>query len=132
MRAPEPPPPGRVPASAVPGIKRVRFLPTESEATLVNISTSGLLAESSTRLQVSSEVTVLFEGGFTPESTSGRVVRCEVAAMGRDGQLWYHIAIEFDSPLPFDRSAQTPSPAPLSSDASTAATRTGREVRNRW
>ncbi len=112
--------PPRVTSTDVPGITGVRFLPARTQAVLVNISPSGLLAESVAKYQVGSTAIVLFEGGFTPSTVSGRVVRCEVAVMGRDGVLHYHIGIEFDSPLDLGvGAASTPAPAASA-------------VRNRW
>jgi hypothetical protein len=106
--------------SAVPGITGLRLYPHRASAQLVNISTSGLLAESTAKVTVGSAVTVGFEGGFTPSTAPGRIVRCEVAAMGKDGMLRYHIAIEFDNPIPLEGASEPP-PVPSSSP-----------VRNRW
>ena len=104
-------PPLRRPG-AVNGITGLRLLPHGVPAQLVNISATGLLAESQAKLQVGSEITVGFEGGFTPATAPGRVVRCEVAVMGRDGLLRYHLGIEFDTPLPIESAAdQTAAPA---------------------
>jgi hypothetical protein len=89
----------RRPASDFPGIVGVTLLPLGAEATLLNISTTGLLSESTARLPVGSPVTVQFRGTFSPLSVVGRVVRCEVAAMGHDGLLRYAIAVEFASPI---------------------------------
>lgn len=113
--------PPRVAATAVPGITGIRFLPQRVEATLVNISPSGLLVESVAKYHVGAAVAVLFEGGFSPGTSSGRVVRCEVAVMGRDGMLRYYVGIEFDSPLDLGGVADAPTPA-----------RAPAEVRNRW
>ncbi|MBI4266263.1 MAG: PilZ domain-containing protein [Acidobacteria bacterium] len=115
-----PPAPLRRPATGVPGITGLRFLPQRSKATLVNISATGLLAESSARMVVGSRATVLFEGEFTPGLVAGRVVRSEVAVVGHDGLLRYHIAIEFDSPLRLnDEPTEGEGPA-------------AEAVRNRW
>jgi hypothetical protein len=91
--------PDRRPAAAMPKITGLQLLPNLGQASLVNISPTGLLAESAARLLVGSSVEILFEGGFLPATAAGRVARCEVAAMGRDGLLRYHLAIEFDSAL---------------------------------
>jgi hypothetical protein len=113
--------PARLDRTVVPGITGLRFLPQRTEATLVNISPSGLLVETAEKYRVGAEASVLFEGGFTPSTASGRVVRCEVAVMGLDGVLRYHIAIEFDAPLDLGGAGQGITPAPASAD-----------VRNRW
>lgn len=113
--------PRRRPASDMPLITGLRFLPSGAKVSLVNISPTGLLAESATRLLVGSAVQVVFEGGFSPASAPGRVVRCEVAVMGRDGLLRYHLAIKYDSPIALDDEVEEPAPAPVPQDA-----------RNRW
>jgi hypothetical protein len=99
----------RYPASDVPSIKGLRLSPHGAEARLVNISVTGLLAECTVRLKVGSAVTVLFEGGFVPVSAAGRVARCEVSAMGRDGVLRYHVGIAFKVPI---ESNDVPPPMP--------------------
>ena len=101
-------------------------MPHGTEAALVNISTTGVLAESISRVPVGSAVEVAFQGSFTPRSAKGRVARCEVAVMGSDGLLRYHIAIEFDNPISFgDEVIAEPEPPPPA-----AAVPTG--PRNRW
>jgi hypothetical protein len=104
------------------GITGLRFLPQGSPATLVNISSTGLLAESTARLAVGSSATVAIDGGFKPARIEGRVARCEVAVMGRDGLLRYHLGIEFTTPLP---ALEDDRPAPA------AAARAPHAV-NRW
>ena len=109
------------------GITGLRLTPPGAEARLVNISPTGVLAESPAKLRVGTDVDVQFHGGFTPASIAGRVVRCEVSIMERDGVLRYQIAIEFNSPIelaeekarePEKHEAAPPSPV--------------RAVRNRW
>jgi len=85
----------RRPASAVPSITGLRISPHGVEATLVNISESGVLAECGERLKPGSAVTVVFEGTFTPRSVEGRVARNTVSSMGKDGRLRYHVGIAF-------------------------------------
>lgn len=112
----------RLPGDAIAGITGVRLHPPGSEATLVNISTSGVLVESPLKLRVGAELKVQFEGGFTPPYVDGRVVRCEVAVMQRDGLLRYHIAIEFDAPVALKETAGRAPSVPRPSPA----------IRNRW
>jgi hypothetical protein len=81
--------------------------PHGAEAKLVDISTSGLLAECTSRLKVGSSVAVLFEGGFASASVVGRIARCAVAAMGRDGVLRYHVGISFNKPIVLDDEPQS-------------------------
>jgi hypothetical protein len=99
----------RRPAAAVPSITGLRLSPLGAEASLVNISETGLLADCPVRLKVGSPTKVLFEGAFFPSSVSGRVARCEVNAMGQNGGLRYHIGIEFNAPIALDRPSATPS-----------------------
>jgi hypothetical protein len=111
----------RRPASEVPAITGLRFLPQGATASLVNISTTGLLAESAARLQVGAAVRVQFEGRFAPTVVAGRVARCEVAVMGLDGLLQYYIGVEFDAPLALDGEVTERREAPPP-----------RAIRNRW
>jgi hypothetical protein len=132
----------RRPASQVPSITGLRLSPHGAEAKLVDISSSGLLAECTSRLKVGSSVAVLFEGTFSSTSVVGRIARCAVAAMGRDGVLRYHVGISFNKPIvlpddpevpaavqesaPGAATASVESPAPQPAPAPVAA------VRNRW
>ena len=100
-------------ATAVPGITALRFLPDRTAASLVNISPTGLLAESGAPARVGSPAILSFEGGFTPETVTGRVARCEVAAMGPDGLLRYLVGVEFDSPLEFGDVPPGRAPGPV-------------------
>ena len=126
-------------ASQLPAIKGLRLSPHGADAILVNISSSGLLAECTVRLKTGSVVLVLFDGTFSPTSVASRVVRCAVSAMGGDGILRYHVGIAFDFPMALDdavepESAQAdtlhalaesdaPPPVPIPAPSS---------VRNRW
>ena len=121
-------------AAEMPSITGLRLSPHGAEASLVNISTTGVLAECTVRMKVGTAVTVLFEGAFSPSSVAGHVARCEVAAMGRDGVLRYHVAIVFNVPIGLEAEASAapqglqgahppppPAPVPIASAA-----------RNRW
>src|SRR5690349_3380277 len=85
----------RYPASEVPSIVGLRMSPHGAEASLVNISTTGLLAECAVRLKTGSTVTVQFEGTFTPTTVQGRVARCAVARVNESGTLMYHVGLAF-------------------------------------
>jgi len=89
----------RFPASEVPSITGLRMSPHGAEATLVNISTTGLLAECAVRLKTGSTVTVQFEGTFTPATVNGRVARCSVSRVGNGGTLLYHVGLAFTDPI---------------------------------
>jgi hypothetical protein len=112
----------RHPASDFPSITGLTLLPQSADASLVNLSTTGLLSESTARVPVSSPVIVKFRGTFSPGSVVGRVVRCEVAAMGKDGILHYNIAIQFASPITLGDE----------NDDSTSQRRAQQAVLNRW
>jgi len=141
----------RIPASQVPDITGLRLSPHGADATLINISTSGLLAECSSRLKVGSTVAVLFEGNFSESSVVGRIARCEVSTMGKDGVLRYHLGIDFNKPINLDKyiapadataapgeathaaapahtESARPRPVPVPSPAAAAPV----AVRNRW
>ena len=84
----------RRPASAVPSITGIRFV-AYGEAKLVNISTSGLLAECGERIKPGSLVTIVFEGSFVPRTIDAQVTRNCVAFMGAGGGLRYHVGLAF-------------------------------------
>ena len=89
----------RLPASAVPGIKGVRLSPHGTEATLMNISASGILVECVSRLRLGTAVTAVFDGTFSPSTIEGRVARSSVANVSKKGVLQYHIGIAFNKPI---------------------------------
>jgi len=88
----------RQPSSAVPSISSLTLSPYGAVATLVNISTSGLLAESGVPLKIGNFVKVLFEGSLAPPPAEGRVVRICVASMAASG-VRYNIGIAFKVPI---------------------------------
>lgn len=92
----------RQPAALVPSITGVRLSPGGGEAWLVNISSTGALVRCTTRLPPGTPVTVLFEGGFTPESIKSKVVRCFVADICRPAGLSYNIGLNFNEPVPLE------------------------------
>lgn len=100
----------RQPASAVPSISGLTLSPYGAEATLVNISTSGLLAECGVPLKVGNFVKVIFEGAVAPPPAEGRVVRTCVASMASSG-VRYNIGIAFKAPIDFEGEAAPPSRA---------------------
>ena len=89
----------RLQASAVPGITGVRLSPHGAEATLLNISASGVLVECTSRLRIGTAVTTMFEGTFSPSSVEGRVARSSVSNVSKSGVLRYQIGIAFVSPI---------------------------------
>jgi hypothetical protein len=94
----------RRPASAVPSISGLTLSPYGAAATLVNISTSGLLAESGVPLKIGNFVKVIFEGAFAPQSAEGRVVRICVASMASSG-VRYSIGVAFKASIDLESEA---------------------------
>lgn len=107
----------RRPASAVPGIKGLVVSPPNAPATLVNISTSGLLADVGVSMKPGESATIKFEGTFVQPSVEAKVVRSVVAGIGSGG-IRYHVAFAFKTPLvldeeqaPAQQDVQQPAPA---------------------
>ncbi len=130
----------RFPAAAVPSITGLRFSPLGAEAVLLNISTTGLLAQCAVRLQPGSSLTVLVDGTFEPRSIRGRVARTSVAALA-GGRLLYHVGIAFTTPIPLGHlETQSSGPVPSveqqaaapATVASPAVTPKELPLRNRW
>ena len=96
----------RQPSSAMPSITGLTLSPYGAEATLVNISATGLLAESRMPLKIGNFVKVLFEGALAPQPVAGRVVRICVASMASSG-VRYNIGIAFKAPIDLDLSSQS-------------------------
>jgi hypothetical protein len=117
-------------ASLVPAITGLRLSPQGADATLVNISTNGLLAECAVRLELGSAVPVVFEGNFTRQAVDGRVMRNSVARLDRsDGGLRYRVGIAFKQSIPLH---DIPA-AEAGSDPAPAETVTAPAVvRNQW
>jgi hypothetical protein len=105
----------RRPASAVPSISGLTLSPYGAAATLVNISATGLLAESGVPLKIGNFVKVIFEGASSPPPAEGRVVRICVASMAASG-VRYNIGVRFKGAIELERDA-----APQSSPDSMAA-----------
>ena len=123
-------------ASRVPEITGVRLEPFGTDATLVNISSSGVLVECTTRVAPKMKVTVLFAGTFTPSSVDGRVARCVVAGIDKDSALRYHVGIAFDHAILLDIEQadvqNDPLPASPLSSPGVVRPAAAPEVRNRW
>ena len=113
--------PRRRPASAMPSITGLRISPPGIGATLVDISTNGLLADSGVAPRIGQAVEVTFEGTFSPATAAGQVVRSAIAAMAPGG-IRYHVAVAFTTPIVLD-------PLP---EAIAAASQQTDEIFNRW
>jgi hypothetical protein len=88
----------RYPAESIDGITSVRLSPGDV-VTLVNLSASGILVEGKTRFVPGTRLTVIFEGPGAPSPAKGRVIRCQVSAIGEGGSLQYQSAITFDETI---------------------------------
>ena len=99
----------RHPAAAVPSITGVRLSPTGGDASLVNISTTGVLVKCRTRLLPGTAVTAVFEGTSALASVKSKVVRCLVADIDSSG-MSYLIGIAFNAPVADVSGAPTPEP----------------------
>ncbi len=127
----------RFPASAVRGITSMRLSPGDA-VTLVNISASGVLVEGRTRFVPGTRLTVVFDGPTAPSSVKGRVIRCQVSAIGGGGSLQYQSAIAFEARIdvPVEEPSK-PAPAKPAEPSTLPAQTTSEEpprapVRNRW
>jgi PilZ domain-containing protein len=98
----------RYSASEVPSITGIRLSPHGANATLMNISASGVLVESTNRFRLATPVTVVFDGTFSPSSVEGRVARSFVANVSKNGVLRYHVGIAFNDPIALEKA---PAPA---------------------
>jgi hypothetical protein len=110
----------------VPSITGIRLKPHGAEATLVNISETGLLVECISRIKPGTTVIVVFEGTFSPPSVEGRVARSSVAIMHKNGGLGYHTGIAFNQRIKLagltSQKAAVPSPKPLVASSKESAT----------
>jgi len=133
----------RRPASQVPSITKVRLSPTGGDASLLNISTTGMLLKINLRLMPGTNVTVNLEGTFRPSSIPGRVVRCNVSDIDSKGVLWYQVGFSFNKPIVFEDEAvepASPRPGPVAVAALSAVPAPhsrptpslSNVVRNRW
>lgn len=123
----------RLTAAQVPSIESIRISPHGADAVLVNISQRGLLSECRVALRPGTKVNVVFTGGFTPDSVSGRVARSAVARMAQDG-IRYEVAIAFDEQLslPEPAAESASAPAAVQEFAAPSSVQPERVAVNRW
>jgi hypothetical protein len=97
--------------------------------TLVNISSSGVLVESSTRFKPSERVRLGITG-LEPNQVGGVIVRCMVSAISTGGKLRYESAIAFTQPVnipvppgtkPTSKPVPAATPAPAAKLAASAS-----------
>ena len=79
------------------GLNREVKLSPGGAAELLNVSETGLLVEGKTRLSTGAKVLITLNGRDTKRLT-GRVVRCQVCAIHRDGTMTYQTALALDQP----------------------------------
>jgi hypothetical protein len=91
------------------GFSREVKLSPGGAAEIVNVSDTGLLVEGKTRLSTGSKVTVTLNGR-EQKRLSGRVVRCQVCAIHRDGTMTYQTAMALDQPTGIDEPAPEAAP----------------------
>ena len=116
----------RLPAEQCPWITGLRLSPG-GEASLENISWSGLMARCPKRLASGVPVTINVAGTFTPNVIKGRVARCEVGGIGKDGAINYKIGISFDEPVSLPDEDVAPAMASAAAEAVPEPT-----IENRW
>lgn len=122
----------RLQASLVPSITGVRLSPHGADATLLNISASGVLVECTSRFRLGTAVTVVFDGTFSSSSVEGRVARSSVATMDKNGVLRYHIGIAFNSRIALEEPPATANRQPETVPQPQVATLVPAVIGNRW
>ncbi len=122
----------RLPASRVTSIRGMRLSPPGVEVTLVNISATGALVECPRRLNPGADVTVMFDGTLDPPSVPGRIVRCSVAAIGKEGVLRYEVGIEFGRRIELDEAPKPAAGPPEAPRQPPAPAPAAPVLRNRW
>ncbi len=88
----------RAPSSRYPVVTGVR-LRSGSGASLLNLSSGGLLLETAARLAPGAAVEVLLKVESAERVIRARVARCFVASIDPEGELRFKAALEFDRPL---------------------------------
>lgn len=89
----------------VPWVSLVQLATGES-AELINISSGGALIRLATRLSPGSRSTLIVLTSEQRIGAGGRVVRCHVDSIARDGTVVYQMAMRFDSELELDLNTQ--------------------------
>ena len=85
------------------------------------------MARCQKRLVPGVPVTVTIAGTFTPSVIKGRVARCEVGGIGKDGAIHYKLGIVFDETVSLPDEDRDPAPeAPIVEGAPES------NLENRW
>ena len=125
----------RHPGPGMASITGLRLSPGGGEASLVNISSSGVLVRCPTKLSPGTAVTVTFDGTFLPSSIKGKVVRCSVADICRPAGLAYHIGIAFNQAIALgdeEQGGQREPVAEITPDAAIPPPPAAAVLVNRW
>jgi hypothetical protein len=132
----------RYPAVEFPEIQGIWLTPLGINATLINLSATGLLVGCATRSAPGTVLTVQFKGTFKPATLESRVVRCEVAGIAADGSLQFQLGLAFGTRIALAQDADEAageteavgSDVPLAIVAAAAAAPRGPVpvLRNRW
>jgi len=85
------------------------------------------MARCQKRLAPGVTVTITVAGTFTPNVIKGRVARCEVGGIGKDGAINYKIGISFGEPVSLPDEDRAPAEGPGIVEAVSEPT-----VENRW
>lgn len=80
---------------------RGRLLPG-GEVEVINISASGALIEGKSLVVVGTSVS--FQTDSSSQRLQGRITRCQVSTVHRDGTMTYQLAIAFDQSAPVEGS----------------------------
>jgi len=115
----------------VPSIKEIRISPPGLKAALIDISTSGLLAEWGVALRIGQVVTVNFDGTSGPQSVEADVVRSSVASMTSAG-VRYHVGLAFKAPISLDNSPPVTPAASAPEPAAVADVPQPDDIVNQW
>jgi hypothetical protein len=100
----------RRPLDEIPQISEVKML--SQPVKVVNVSRTGLLMKSTSRLIPGRQTRLRFEGPSLSTWVPSRIARCEVGSL-EGGKIVYIVGVVFDSPLAFvDDSHEEPQPEP--------------------
>jgi hypothetical protein len=86
------------------------------------------MARCQNRLLPGTAVSVTIAGTLTPSVIKGRVARCEVGGIGKDGSIHYKIGIGFDEPISLPDEDGASAPEPETGEAQQSEP----PVENRW
>ena len=109
----------RRPLDEIPQISEVKML--SQPVKVVNVSRTGLLMKSTSRLIPGRQTRLRFEGPSLSTWVPSRIARCEVGSL-EGGKIVYIVGVVFDTPLAFvEESQEAPKPEGAS-QATTSST----------